>query len=127
MTAEEQSVLDVSAKLLKAIDAGDWKGYAALCDDSLTCFEPEARGNLVAGMPFHTFYFDLPGSGTPRQSSISSPHVRVMGDTAVVCYVRLVQKLDANKDPITAAVEETRVWQKQGKSWKHVHFHRSPC
>jgi calcium/calmodulin-dependent protein kinase (CaM kinase) II len=127
MTSEEQAVLDVSAKLLKAIDAGDWKGYAALCDDSLTCFEPEARGNLVAGMPFHKFYFDLPGSGTPRQSSISSPHVRVMGETAVVCYVRLVQKLDANKDPITAAVEETRVWQKQGKAWKHVHFHRSPC
>ena len=24
-----------------------------------------------------------------------------MGDVAVVCYIRLVQKLDANKDPIT--------------------------
>jgi calcium/calmodulin-dependent protein kinase (CaM kinase) II len=127
MTSDEQSVLDVSAKLLKAIDAGDWKGYASLCDESLTCFEPEARGNLIAGMPFHKFYFDLPGSGTPRQSSISSPHVRVIGDTAVVCYVRLVQKLDANKDPVTAAVEETRVWQKQNGAWKHVHFHRSPC
>ena len=127
MTSEEQAVLDVSAKLLKTIDTGDWKAYAALCDDSLTCFEPEARGNLVAGMPFHKFYFDLPGSGTPRQSSMSSPNVRVMGDVAVVCYIRLVQKLDANKDPITAAVEETRVWQKQGKTWKHVHFHRSPC
>ncbi len=127
MTADEQAVLDVSAKLLKTIDAGDWKAYAALCDDSLTCFEPEARGNLVAGMPFHKFYFDLPSSGGPRQSSISSPHVRVMGDVAVVSYIRLVQKLDANKDPVTAAVEETRVWQKQGKGWKHVHFHRSPC
>ena len=127
MTADEQSVLDVSVQLLKTIDAGDWKAYAKLCDDSLTCFEPEARGNLVAGLPFHKFYFDLPSSGTPRQSSISSPHVRVMGDTAIVCYVRLVQKLDANKDPITAAVEETRVWQKQKGGWKHVHFHRSPC
>jgi len=127
MTSDEQAVLDVSAKLLKAIDAGDWKGYAALCDESLTCFEPEARGNLVAGMPFHKFYFDLPGGGGPRLSSMASPHVRVMGDTAVVCYIRLVQKLDANKDPITASVEETRVWQKQGKGWKHVHFHRSPC
>ncbi|HVJ86580.1 MAG TPA: DUF4440 domain-containing protein [Caulifigura sp.] len=127
MTADEQAVLDVSAKLLKTIDAGDWKSYAALCDESLTCFEPEARGNLVAGMPFHKFYFDLPSSGTPRQSSISSPNIRVMGDVAVVCYIRLVQKLDANKDPVTAAVEETRVWQKQGGSWKHVHFHRSPC
>ena len=27
-------------------------------DASLTCFEPEARGNLIEGMDFHKFYFD---------------------------------------------------------------------
>lgn len=27
-------------------------------DPSLTCFEPEALGNLVTGMDFHKFYFD---------------------------------------------------------------------
>ena len=27
-------------------------------DPQLTCFEPEARGNLIEGMDFHKFYFD---------------------------------------------------------------------
>ncbi|MBX3443018.1 MAG: nuclear transport factor 2 family protein [Planctomyces sp.] len=125
--SDQSQVLDASARLLKAIDAGDWDAYAKLCDPGITCFEPEARGNLVAGMPFHKYYFDLPSSGTPRQSSIATPVVRLMGDVAVVCYVRLVQKLDAQGQPVTAAMEETRVWQKQSGEWKHVHFHRSPC
>lgn len=120
----EAGLLEASARLLKAIDAGDWNTYAALCDESLTCFEPEAGGNLVSGMPFHKFYFDLPGSGTPRQSSISSPHVRIIGDVGIVSYVRLVQKLDANGSPVTACVSETRVWRSEGDAWKHVHFHR---
>lgn len=125
MPDAQEELLDASRRLLAAIDAGDWKTYASLCDDSLTCFEPEALGHLVEGLPFHKFYFDLPAAGTPRQSSISSPHVRVLGDAAVVCYVRVVQKLDSAGAPVSVAVEETRVWTKRGSAWKHVHFHRS--
>ena len=123
----ETALLAASARLLRAIDAGDWATYSELCDESLTCFEPEAAGHLVEGLPFHRFYFDLPGSGTPRLSPISSPHVRVLGDVGVLCYVRLVQKLDAGGAPVTAAVNETRVWRRDGDGWKHVHFHRSAC
>ena len=64
----EQSLLAASARLLAAIDAGDWQTYADLCDERLTCFEPEAAGHLVEGLPFHKFYFDLPPSGSPRLS-----------------------------------------------------------
>jgi ketosteroid isomerase-like protein len=127
MPTPEESLLEASRKLLKSIDAGDWKAYSALCDDSLTCFEPEAEGHLVTGMPFHKFYFDLPPSKSPRLSSISSPDVRVIGDVGIVCYVRLVQKLDASGAPITATVSETRIWRKEGEKWKHIHFHRSPA
>ena len=127
MTHDEQQVLDANARLLQTIDAGDWKAYSALCAADLTCFEPEARGNLVSGLPFHKFYFDLPSSGTPRLSSMSNPHVRLAGDVAIVCYVRLVQKLDGQGNPVTATVEETRVWQRAEGGWKHIHFHRSHC
>ncbi len=122
----EAELLGLSEKLLTAIDGGDWAAYAALCDASITCFEPEAMGQLVAGLPFHKFYFDLPRGTTPKQSTIASPHVRVMGDAAVVSYVRVVQKLDSHGGPISAAALETRVWQKQAGGWKHVHFHRAP-
>lgn len=27
-------------------------------DPTMTCFEPEAMGNLIVGMDFHKFYFD---------------------------------------------------------------------
>jgi len=128
MSAAEQELLKLSRQLLTAIDAGDWKSYVALCDDSITCFEPEALGHLVGGLPFHQFYFDLPGTPTKpaKQSTIASPHVRVMGTAAVVTYVRVVQKLDASGSPISACAMETRVWEQQASGWKHVHFHRTP-
>ena len=128
MSAEAE-LLELSRELLGAIDAGDWQAYASLCDSSITCFEPEAMGHLVAGLPFHKFYFELKGSPSmpAKQSTIASPFVRVMGDSAVVTYVRVVQRVDSTGAPLSSAATETRVWQKTTLGWKHVHFHRSPC
>lgn len=130
MPAEQtrQQLLDLNQKLLVAIVTGDWKTYVALCDESITCFEPEARGQVVVGMPFHKYYFDLPASPQKpsKQVTMSQPHVRLMGENAaVLSYVRLTQSLDAAGAPQTGRMEETRVWQKIGGEWKHVHFHRS--
>ena len=127
MTAEAE-LISLTEKLLNAIDAADWATYTALCDPSITCFEPEACGQLIAGLPFHKFYFDLAQGAkpSPRQSTIASPHVRMLGDAAVVSYVRVVQKLDGSGSPVSAAAHETRIWHKQPTGWKHVHFHRSP-
>jgi ketosteroid isomerase-like protein len=122
---ETETLLHLSQQLLDAIDAGDWETYTDLCDPSLTAFEPEAVGHLVAGMPFHRFYFDLDRGGGPQRSTISSPDVRVMENSAVVCYVRLVQRLTPDGHPETVAFDETRVWQKRDGGWRHVHFHRS--
>jgi hypothetical protein len=124
MSAE---LLELSKKLLDSIVAGDWKTYASLCDPSISCFEPEAKGHLVEGMPFHQFYFDLGAAKQPRLTTMASPHVRMLGaDGAVVSYVRITQYLDAAGAPQTARMEETRVWQRIAGQWKHVHIHRSP-
>ncbi len=58
---------------------------------------------------------------------MSSPNVRLMGDVAVVTYVRLIQSVGQSGGPTTSHYEETRVWQKQQGRWRHVHFHRSRC
>jgi calcium/calmodulin-dependent protein kinase (CaM kinase) II len=118
-------LIALNQRLLDAIAAGDWKTYAELCDPSLSAFEPEARGHLVEGMAFHKFYFDLGGASSPHNTAQSSPHVRLMGDVAVVSYVRLNQRVNAQGEPTVAAIEETRVWQRQNGVWRHVHFHRS--
>ncbi len=120
-----QELLRLNQKMLDSIAKADWKTYQELCDPTLTCFEPEALGQLVEGMEFHRFYFQLPGATAPFNTTMASPHVRVMGDVAVISYVRLNQRIGGDGAPITRTVEETRVWQRQNGVWKHVHFHRA--
>jgi ketosteroid isomerase-like protein len=125
MTATEE-LLALTKRLLDAIVAGDWKMYEELCDPRLTCFEPEARGHIVEGLAFHKFYFDLGGAAKATNTTMIEPIVKFCGDdAAIVAYIRLTQKLDADGKPITTAMEETRVWQRSGGNWRHVHFHRS--
>jgi len=121
-----QELLALNQQLLDSIAKGDWTTYSKLCDPGITAFEPEAQGQLVAGMDFHRFYFDLGGASGPLNTTMASPHVWLLGDdAAVVCCVRLVQKLDAAGQPIIRRSEETRVWQRRNGQWRHVHFHRS--
>ncbi len=123
----EDELLELTQQLLESIATGDWETYQELCDPSLTAFEPEGRGHLIQGLEFHRFYFDLGAAEGPRVTTMASSKVRLMGDVAVVSYVRLVQSLNEAGAPITSHYEETRVWQMQQARWQHVHFHRSPC
>ncbi len=112
--------LELTRQLLHAISARDWEVYAKLCSPDLTCFEPEARGQLVAGLPFHRYYFE-PGPDSRVQNTICSPVVHWLGeDAAVVAYTRVVQT-----ETGSTAFEETRVWRRERGEWRHIHFHRS--
>jgi|GEM_PF-232679 len=122
----KRELLSLTERLLASIAARDWATYQTLCDPSLTAFEPEARGELVEGLGFHKYYFDLGGARTPSHNTICSPQVRLLGeDAAVVTYVRLTQHVDGAGAAQTAKCEETRVWHRQDGRWQHVHFHRS--
>jgi ketosteroid isomerase-like protein len=120
-----QELLTLNQQLLDAIARADWAKYQELCDPSLTCFEPETQGQLVQGLDFHQFYFKLGAVQGTHCTTMASPHVRVMGDVAVLSYSRLNQRMTETGAPATRAVVETRVWQRQSGRWKHVHFHRS--
>lgn len=131
MPTVESEIIAATESLLSAIFRGDWARYVELCAEDITAIEPEARGHLVQGLGFHRTYFPEsprpePAPGKGSTVTISSPHVRVMGDAAVIAYVRLVQSPTTNGGYETSASEETRVWQRIDGQWKHVHFHRSP-
>lgn len=120
-------ILELTQRLLNAIATGDWETYQQLCHPGLTCFEPEAVGQLVEGLEFHRFYFNLRDEAPPARpnTTMASPQVWPLGDeAAVVAYVRLVQRLTP-EGPQTSSFQETRVWQRQGDRWLHIHFHRS--
>ena len=123
--AIERELLELSQQLLDSIDRQDWETYARLCASSLSAYEPEGLGHLIEGMSFHHFYFQLEGSGRPKQSTISSPQVRLMDDVAIVTYVRLIQRVQPDGSAPSSAFEETRIWECQDGEWQHVHFHRS--
>jgi calcium/calmodulin-dependent protein kinase (CaM kinase) II len=125
MAEAERELLDLTQHLLDSITTGDWAAYTELCDPSLTAMEPEAPGQRVVGLDFHRFYFDLGGIRGPHRTTMCSPHVRLMGDVAVVSYARLIQRLGPDGTPTTTASTETRIWQRQGGRWRHVHFHRT--
>jgi ketosteroid isomerase-like protein len=126
LDATHQELITLTQRLLDAIAGADWGAYQELCDPTLTAFEPEALGQRVEGMAFHHFYFQLAGAPGQHHTIMCAPHVRLMGDVAVVSYVRLNQRVRGDGTHYTIGFEETRVWQRQNGQWKHVHFHRSP-
>jgi ketosteroid isomerase-like protein len=121
----EQELLKLNQTLLDSIARSDWAVYEGLCDSSLTAFEPEAQGQLVEGLAFHRFYFQTGAIQKKHLTTMCSPKVRVLGDVAVITYVRLNQEVADDGAPATTAFEETRIWHRREEGWKHVHFHRS--
>uniref|UniRef100_A0A061RBF3 Calcium/calmodulin-dependent protein kinase (CaM kinase) II n=1 Tax=Tetraselmis sp. GSL018 TaxID=582737 RepID=A0A061RBF3_9CHLO len=123
----EADIVEITQRLLNCIALGDFATYKELCDPSLSCFEPEACGSLVQGLDFHKHYFDIPRTSIPANQTISSPHVKLLGnEAAVIGYTRLQQKYNPeDKTSETVASEETRVWQVKNGKWVNVHFHRS--
>jgi calcium/calmodulin-dependent protein kinase (CaM kinase) II len=118
-------LLEVNDRLLRCIAEADWETYRELCDPTLTAFEPEGQGQLIEGLDFHKFYFDLGGVKGAHLTTMCSPRVHIMGDAAVIAYVRLNQRLSPERTPVSTAFLETRVWHKQNGKWRHVHFHRT--
>ncbi len=123
--APTQELLQLNQRLLNSIADGDWATYQELCDPSLTALEPESLGPLVEGMAFHRYYFDLGGIRGRPQTTMCNPHGRVLGDVAVIAYMRLIQRIGPDGNALTVGTAATRVWQRQDGRWKHVHFHRS--
>uniref|UniRef100_A0A1I7UND2 CaMKII_AD domain-containing protein n=1 Tax=Caenorhabditis tropicalis TaxID=1561998 RepID=A0A1I7UND2_9PELO len=125
LSAQKQEIVRVTQTLLDAISCKDFDTYTRLCDTSMTCFEPEALGNLIEGIEFHRFYFD--GNRKNQvHTTMLNPNVHIIGeDAACVAYVKLTQFLDRNGEAHTRQSQESRVWSKKQGRWVCVHVHRS--
>mmetsp|Transcript_39441 Transcript_39441/g.85078 ORF Transcript_39441/g.85078 Transcript_39441/m.85078 type:complete len:146 (+) Transcript_39441:64-501(+) len=127
---EDEEMLRMNKALMDLIMDGDFESYKVMCDEQLTCYEPEAKGHLLKGLDFHKYYFDLmqgqsdsAGKKEVRQTTMVAPNITWMCNrqAAIVCFKRLVQA-GVN----TIVTEESRVWEFVGSRWKLRHFHRSP-
>ncbi|XP_065887189.1 calcium/calmodulin-dependent protein kinase type II subunit alpha-like [Dysidea avara] len=122
----EYEIILITNKLLNVIAAADFGEYCKYVADDITCFEPEAGGYRVEGLPFHKFYFNNDSSKNPVNVTFLNPKVRMLGDdAAVITYYRIVQSLNSAGGFTSTSSQETRVWQKLEGNWKCVHFHRS--
>ena len=125
----DEAVISANQKLLNAIAAGNYSEYQELCASDITCVEPETAGNIVQGLDFHKYYFDL-GAQSPKPKLVNNvtmarPSVRWLGDSAaVLTYVRVDQAL-ADGAPVTKTCCETRVWEIRDSKLVNVHFHKS--
>ncbi|XP_064619110.1 calcium/calmodulin-dependent protein kinase type II delta chain-like [Lineus longissimus] len=128
---KEDYILNLTERLILTITRGDYQGYTELTDPNLTCFEPEAFSNLVAGMDFHKFYFDnhvisKPHPGYAIKTHLLNPKVHMLGENAAcIAYVRVTQYVDKDRKTKSMQSEETRVWHRINNRWMSVHFHRS--
>ncbi len=132
-----KSVLATNQQLLNSIATGNYDVYKNLCSENLSCFEPESAGMLVEGLEFHKYYFDLGSKiqeheamrttfNIPKNITMSNPHVRWLGQNAVVVsYTRVDQSVTPKGEPITQTMSETRIWEIIDSTLVHVHFHKS--
>lgn len=124
MNDDVSAVTETLELLLNAIQRGDIPTYRRLVSETLTCFEPETRGNRVDGVEFHIFQTE--SQETPRRFHLElvDPVIRVYGNAAYAGYTLLVSR-DDDGDVTTTAMNETRIFAKQHGDWRMVHFHRS--
>ncbi|XP_022645084.1 calcium/calmodulin-dependent protein kinase type II alpha chain-like isoform X6 [Varroa jacobsoni] len=127
--ARKQEVVKLTEQLIEAINTGDFETYTKLCDSHMTAFEPEAMGNLIEGMDFHKFHFDVAAKQAKAgcNTTILNPTVHMMSeDAACIAYVRLTQYVDSRTGQARSKqTEETRLWLKKDGKWQNVHTHRS--
>ncbi|KAF0690366.1 Aste57867_18201 [Aphanomyces stellatus] len=122
----KQHLVDITQSLLDSVFQSDWATYQDLCDESISAIEPQSMGHVVEGLKFHEFYFQnqsIGGLGVSKicKANVVDPHVKLLGDTAVVSFANVIQS--ATQESVMYM--ETRVWHRQNGKWKNVHFHRS--
>lgn len=78
----------------------------------------------MSGLDFHKQFFESSADDDRElvSSEMTDVEVRVLGQTAVICYGRVIR---SSRGEIVKRFKETRVWHLSRGRWRLVHFHRS--
>lgn len=123
----QRELLEITWKMLHAIQSGDATTYAEFSTPDLTCFE-DVCAYRIDGVEFHVALIRQMAQNPdsqPTRFDMLHPHVQVYGDTGIVTYTRLMT-YDIGGSPSWKTFNETRVYVRQSGKWKMAHFHRSP-
>lgn len=127
LDAVQQELLEITWRMINAIQTGDAATYAQLSTPDLSCFE-DVCAYRIDGVEFHLALIRQMAQNAdnePTRFDILTPKIQVYGDTGIVTYTRLMT-FDNNGTPRWKTYNETRVFVKQEGQWKMAHFHRSP-
>ncbi len=123
----QRKLLQITWKMLNAIETGDSDTYAALCMDDLTCYE-DVCAYRIDGVEFHIDLIKLMAenqSNRPYRFDMLHPQVQIYPGCGIVTYTRLLTHNNDGK-PVWRSFNETRVFIDFNGEWKMAHFHRSP-
>jgi len=122
----QRELLEITWRMLEAINTGDANTYASLSSADLSCYEDVCQYR-IDGLEFHLSLIRQMSASPemkPTRFDMLTPRVQVYGDTGIVTYTRLMTYSD-NSRPRWTTCNETRVFVRLGGAWKMVHFHRS--
>src|SRR5205085_6339084 len=104
------------------------KTYSEFSSPELTCFETDVAPYRIDGLDFHLGLMgamrETGSFGKLVRFDMLTPHVHLLGDSAVVTYTRLMT-YSTDSGPVFRAFNETRVFARKDGAWKMIHFHRS--
>ena len=115
---------EILIKLLHSIQTRDWNTYETLTSSNLSCFEPEAKGELIRGLAFHKFFFEPYNIEIKYNIELIDPISQQNGSIGYIAYTLILQKRKGDEITITKT-NETRIFEKENGKWKMIHFHRS--
>jgi calcium/calmodulin-dependent protein kinase (CaM kinase) II len=122
----QRELLEITWRMLEAINTGDAGTYASVSAPDLSCYEDVCQYR-IDGLEFHlSLIQQMSGSPEmkPTRFDMLTPRVQVYGDTGIVTYTRLMTYNDGGR-PRWTTCNESRVFVRLEGAWKMVHFHRS--
>jgi ketosteroid isomerase-like protein len=122
MKNPEEIIIALEKAALDKWRIGDTTGFAALCSNKMTYFDPNLDKRLDGGDAFRKYMSDLHGKFHVDRFEIKNPKVQLHGDVGILTFNLNNYSKDGK---ITSRWNSTEVYQLIKGKWKIIHSHWS--